>query len=124
MSKWDGLRSIVNGHQLPGEFPKLVDKFIDLFVLCPNCLLPEKCNTKGAYWALECILAELDSDSQTGRGRLTCLLLKFKNSENTIIGCASAAAAECQRSAVLSEELGAKTQTIEVLPNLEVIIRR
>ena len=41
VSKWDGLRSIVNGHQLPGEFPKLLDKFIDLFVLCPNCKLPE-----------------------------------------------------------------------------------
>ena len=41
VSKWDGQRSIVNGHQLHGEFPKLLDKFIDLFVLCPNCLLPE-----------------------------------------------------------------------------------
>ena len=41
ISTWDGLRSIVNGHHQANVFPPLVDKFVDLFVLCPNCLLPE-----------------------------------------------------------------------------------
>ena len=41
ISTWDGQRSIVNGHHQANVFPALVDKFIDLFVLCPNCLLPE-----------------------------------------------------------------------------------
>ena len=41
ISTWDGLRAIVNGHHQANVFPPLLDKFIDLFVLCPNCLLPE-----------------------------------------------------------------------------------
>merc|ERR1712014_360963 len=36
-----GERAIVNGHHDTQVFQELLDKFIDKYVLCPNCHLPE-----------------------------------------------------------------------------------
>merc|ERR1711918_13583 len=53
LSKWedDSERSIVNGAHETSSVATLIDKFIDKFVLCPKCKLPEIDTTvkKGVY---------------------------------------------------------------------------
>lgn len=39
--KWDGLHSVINGAHETRTLQRLLSIFIDQFVLCPNCLLPE-----------------------------------------------------------------------------------
>merc|ERR1712217_585880 len=36
-----GVRAIINGHHETNIFQTLLDKFIDKYVLCQNCKLPE-----------------------------------------------------------------------------------
>ncbi len=61
----DSSRVIVNGHYLPDQLAHVVNTYIDLFVLCPKCRLPEthlgirkdrvrhKCKSCGAKEVIE-----------------------------------------------------------------------
>ncbi|TRY50495.1 Translation initiation factor eIF-5 Tif5p/ZnR+W2 domain-containing protein [Cryptosporidium tyzzeri] len=67
LSKWEDKeeRSIVNGAHQQNDLQRLMDKFIQMYVLCPNCELPEidiivkkervscKCNACGYIGALD-----------------------------------------------------------------------
>ncbi|KAH7650386.1 translation initiation factor eIF Tif5p [Cryptosporidium bovis] len=67
LSKWEDKeeRSIVNGAHQQNDLQKLMDKFIQMYVLCPSCELPEidivvkkervscKCNACGHIGALD-----------------------------------------------------------------------
>lgn len=120
----EGERSIVKGHHEPPVFQSSLDKFLDKYVLCPTCRLPEIDLIVKKSISARCMACGWAGDLDMNH-RLAAFIMKHPPDKNGLNLRDSAAEAsggkvdkkarreEKQRLAALKKEAGSTDETVD-----------